>query len=100
MTFPFQIAFGMVLSPCVVPCMVARPRIEWGRTCREGGDELDRDEILSRYRETRALSVELCRPLQPEDYRVQSMPDVSPPWWNLGHTSWFFAKNILEPFGR
>ena len=27
------------------------------------------------------------------------MPDVSPPWWNLGHTSWFFAKNVLEPFG-
>lgn len=61
---------------------------------------MDRDQLLSRYRETRALSVELCRPLQPEDYRVQSMPDVSPPWWNLGHTSWFFAKNILEPFGR
>lgn len=61
---------------------------------------MDRDQLLSRYRETRALSVELCRPLRPEDYRVQSMPDVSPPWWNLGHTSWFFAKNILEPFGR
>ena len=28
------------------------------------------------------------------------MPDVSPPWWNLGHTTWFFAKNVLEPFGR
>ena len=27
------------------------------------------------------------------------MPDVSPPWWNLGHTSWFFAKNVLEPRG-
>lgn len=61
---------------------------------------MDRDELLSRYRETRNLSVELCRPLRPEDYRIQSMPDVSPPWWNLGHTTWFFAKNILEPFGR
>ncbi|HYG65743.1 MAG TPA: ergothioneine biosynthesis protein EgtB [Thermoanaerobaculia bacterium] len=60
---------------------------------------MDREQILSRYRETRALSVELCRPLRPEDYRVQSMPDVSPPWWNLGHTTWFFAKNVLEPFG-
>ncbi|MES1211189.1 MAG: SUMF1/EgtB/PvdO family nonheme iron enzyme, partial [Acidobacteriota bacterium] len=28
------------------------------------------------------------------------MPDVSPPWWNLGHTTWFLAKNILEPFGN
>jgi ergothioneine biosynthesis protein EgtB len=61
---------------------------------------VDRDELLNRYLETRSLSVDLCRPLHPEDYRIQSMPDVSPPWWNLGHTTWFFAKNILEPFGR
>ncbi len=61
---------------------------------------MDRDELLDRYRQTRSLSIELCRPLHPEDYRIQSMPDVSPPWWNLGHTTWFFAKNILEPFGR
>jgi ergothioneine biosynthesis protein EgtB len=60
---------------------------------------VDRDQLLERYRQTRNLSVELCRPLRPEDYRIQSMPDVSPPWWNLGHTSWFFAKNLLEPFG-
>jgi ergothioneine biosynthesis protein EgtB len=60
---------------------------------------VNREEILDRYRQTRNLSVVLCRPLRPEDYRIQSMPDVSPPWWNLGHTTWFFAKNILEPFG-
>lgn len=60
---------------------------------------MDRNQLLERYRATRALSVELCRPLKPEDYRIQSMPDVSPPWWNLGHTTWFFAKNVLEPFG-
>src|SRR6185295_1794960 len=65
-----------------------------------GGNDVDRNELLTRYRQTRNLSTELCRPLHPEDYRIQSMPDVSPPWWNLGHTTWFFAKNILEPFGR
>ena len=52
---------------------------------------MDRDLLLDRYRATRNLTVELCRPLRPEDYRIQSMPDVSPPWWNLGHTTWFFA---------
>jgi len=62
-------------------------------------DQYDRDELLNRFRATRALSVELCQPLHPEDYRIQSMPDVSPPWWNLGHTTWFLSKNILEPFG-
>ena len=56
---------------------------------------MDRDDLLDRYRSTRDLSVDLCRPLRAEDYRIQSMPDVSPPWWNLGHTSWFFAKNVL-----
>jgi ergothioneine biosynthesis protein EgtB len=60
---------------------------------------VNREQLLEKFRATRALSVDLCRPLRPEDYRIQSMPDVSPPWWNLGHTTWFLAKNILEPFG-
>jgi ergothioneine biosynthesis protein EgtB len=60
---------------------------------------VNREQLLEKYRATRALTIDLCRPLRAEDYRIQSMPDVSPPWWNLGHTTWFFAKNILEPFG-
>ncbi|MDA2924510.1 ergothioneine biosynthesis protein EgtB [Acidobacteria bacterium AH-259-O06] len=42
----------------------------------------------------------MTTPLQPEDYRIQTMDDVSPPWWNLGHTSWFFARNVLEAAGE
>ena len=61
---------------------------------------MTREELLERLRATRRQSVDLARPLRAEDYRIQSMPDVSPPWWNLGHTTWFFAKNVLEPFGR
>ena len=38
-------------------------------------------------------------PLLPDDFRIQSMDDVSPPYWNLGHTSWFFARNVLREFG-
>ncbi|MCB1034451.1 MAG: DinB family protein, partial [Acidobacteria bacterium] len=64
----------------------------------EPGVEL-RQELLSTFRCTRQLSLELVAPLEAEDFRVQSMPDVSPPWWNLGHTSWFFGRNILKPFG-
>jgi ergothioneine biosynthesis protein EgtB len=62
-------------------------------------ETIGREELLRRFTATRRLSLELCRPLEPEDYRIQSMPDVSPPWWNLGHTTWFFAKNVLEPWG-
>ncbi|MFQ5679108.1 MAG: ergothioneine biosynthesis protein EgtB [Gemmatimonadota bacterium] len=58
---------------------------------------MSRESLLRSYRMTRARSLELCRPLAPADYRVQSMTPVSPPWWNLGHTTWFFAKNVLEP---
>src|SRR6266478_2578369 len=33
----------------------------------------DRNELAARYRAVRAFSEELCQPLQPEDYVVQSM---------------------------
>lgn len=59
---------------------------------------IDRDELRARYRSVRNTSTDLCQPLKAEDFRIQSMTDVSPPWWNLGHTTWFFAKNIVEPY--
>ncbi len=40
----------------------------------------------------------ICRPLETEDYVIQSMEDVSPPKWHLGHTTWFFEQIILESF--
>ena len=44
----------------------------------------------------RAFSQDLCRPLQTEDYVIQSMPDTSPAKWHLAHTSWFFETFILK----
>ncbi len=61
---------------------------------------MDRDELLSAYRRTRSLTLELAGRLKPEDFRVQTIPEVSPPWWNLGHTTWFFARNVLQARGR
>jgi len=55
----------------------------------------DRTRLLADFRRIRAQSLALCAPLCTEDWRMQTMPDVSPPWWNLGHTSWFFARNVL-----
>jgi ergothioneine biosynthesis protein EgtB len=43
-------------------------------------------------------TIDLCRNLQPEDFVVQSMPDVSPTKWHLAHTTWFFEHFVLEPF--
>lgn len=62
------------------------------------GEEV-RERLCEQFRRVRQASVAMCRPLEPEMYRVQPMEDVSPPWWNLGHTTWFFVRNLLEPFG-
>lgn len=59
---------------------------------------MNQNTLLNRYREIRKESENLAAPLSIEETRIQSMPDVSPPWWNLGHTSWFFAANILKPY--
>lgn len=69
------------------------------------GDEIqvpvhDRRSLRQAFDRVRALSRSLAAPLEDGDYRIQSMPDVSPPWWNLGHTSWFFARNALPEHER
>src|ERR687890_436412 len=56
------------------------------------------DTLLTQFQTTRLLTEELCDPLITEDYVIQSMPDVSPPKWHLGHTSWFFETFLLAPY--
>jgi hypothetical protein len=58
----------------------------------------DRQELLQSYRRVRRATETLCKPLVIEDYVVQSMADVTPPKWHLGHTSWFFEQFLLGPF--
>jgi ergothioneine biosynthesis protein EgtB len=48
-----------------------------------------------RYRQVRDVTEGLCRPLEPEDAVVQSMPQASPAKWHLAHTSWFFETFVL-----
>lgn len=55
-------------------------------------------ELLERYRDVRAFSEAISAPLEPEDYVIQSMPDVSPTKWHLAHTSWFFETFVLKTF--
>lgn len=52
------------------------------------------------YTSVRAQTTALCQHLEPEDYVVQSMPDVSPTKWHLAHTTWFFEQFILQPFAK
>src|SRR5262245_10826877 len=59
--------------------------------------EDNRGEVRGRFEEIRRTSEEICRPLEIEDYGVQTMADVSPPKWHLAHTSWFFETFLLIP---
>ena len=52
--------------------------------------------LIDQFREVRDFSTRLCRSLEPEDYVVQSMPDVSPTKWHLAHTSWFFETFVVK----
>lgn len=56
--------------------------------------------LLQKYKAVRAHAVELCSPLQTEDYVVQPVVDVSPPKWHLAHTTWFFEEFFLAPLAR
>lgn len=56
------------------------------------------ETMMERYRQVRSFSEYLCEPLMPEDYVIQSMPDVSPTKWHLAHMSWFFETFLLKQF--
>jgi ergothioneine biosynthesis protein EgtB len=57
----------------------------------------DRARLARSYQEVRRVTEALCKPLETEDYVVQSMSDASPAKWHLAHTSWFFETLVLKP---
>ena len=62
------------------------------------GISASRDSLAARYTAVRRVSEALSRPLAPDDYGLQAMPDVSPAKWHLAHTSWFFETFLLKAF--
>lgn len=55
-------------------------------------------DVAERFRTVRQRTMELCKPLTPEDMMVQSCPEASPAKWHLAHTAWFFESFILNVF--
>ncbi|WP_334314194.1 DinB family protein [Aneurinibacillus sp. Ricciae_BoGa-3] len=54
-------------------------------------------KITSTYVKIRQFTEQLVKPLETEDFVIQSMEDVSPPKWHLAHTTWFFETFVLKP---
>jgi ergothioneine biosynthesis protein EgtB len=57
-------------------------------------------ELSALYQRVRATTERLVEPLSVEDMVVQTMPDVSPTKWHLGHTTWFFETFVLQVAGQ
>lgn len=54
--------------------------------------------IRNKYKEVREHSVQICAPLEIEDYIPQPVDFASPPKWHLAHTTWFFEEMILKVY--
>lgn len=55
-------------------------------------------DLINQFKNIRQLSVDICKPLEVEDYVVQPEVFVSPPKWHLAHTTWFFETFILRNY--
>ena len=53
--------------------------------------------MVAAYRAVRTQTEALCAPLEPDDFNIQTMPDVSPVKWHIAHVTWFFETFILRP---
>src|SRR5260370_35318573 len=58
----------------------------------------DRHAAFQRFEAVRHETESPTANLTAEDQSIQSMPDVSPTKWHLGHTTWFFETFLLVRF--
>jgi len=56
------------------------------------------ENLRELYLSVRSYTEKLCEPLETEDYIPQPIVDVSPPKWNIAHTTWFFEEMVLKKF--
>jgi ergothioneine biosynthesis protein EgtB len=56
------------------------------------------NDLCAFYSRVRSYTEELCAPLEIEDFIPQPVVDVSPPKWNIAHTTWFFEEMVLKTY--
>ncbi len=59
---------------------------------------MTQSNILEQYNSVRTYTEKICKPLQIEDYVVQSAVFASPAKWHLAHTTWFFEEFVLKKY--
>lgn len=59
---------------------------------------VDSDKMFTLFKQVRRMTIELCEPLEIEDYVVQTESFMSPPRWHLGHVTWFYDQLLKKYF--
>lgn len=54
------------------------------------------NDMFEQFRRVRRLTIEICEPLEIEDYVVQTEAFMSPPRWHLGHVTWFYDQLLKK----
>ncbi len=56
------------------------------------------ENLFKEFLKVREQTIEIVRPLEIEDYVVQTEAFMSPPRWHLGHLSWFYDQLLRKHF--
>jgi len=65
---------------------------------RDTDNSKNLEYLKKQFTEVRNRTVEICKPLNPEDFVVQVVPFASPAKWHLAHTTWFFETFVLKEY--
>jgi len=57
-----------------------------------------RDLLIAQFDRVRRYTETLCKPLETDDFQLQSIIQTSPPKWHIAHVTWFFETFVLPGF--
>ncbi len=60
--------------------------------------DIRKDSLFEQFQKVREQTIEIVKPLEIEDYVVQTESFMSPPRWHLGHLSWFYDQLLRKYF--
>lgn len=67
---------------------------------KENGRQHQTESLLDKFTEVRNQTIEIVKPLEIEDYVVQTEAFMSPPRWHLGHLSWFYDQLLRKYYSQ